>query len=229
MKVLGVPLLNRPDLLARMLASVDLDFDRIVVIDNSTGRMTDEVALPDNAIVIAPRHNLGVGLSWELIVKATPLADWWCIVNNDVEFASGDLASLADQVAREPESFSFLVTPSCFAWTPQVIERVGWPDQNFVPGYFEDNDYVRRCLLAGVRVVALPAGYRHDTSSTIGSDQKIASENAKTFPLNSGYYHAKWGGPPGGERFSTPFDAGGDIRDWRLSIKRLRDQTWKIK
>lgn len=227
--VLGVPVMNRPDLLARMIASLDVEVGRIIVIDNSIAGIMRDIELPPNAQVIHIGHNLGVAASWNLVVKATPMADWWCIVNNDIEFASGDLGRLAAQVKADPGAFSFLATPSAFGLTPQVMGKVGWFDENFVPGYFEDNDYVRRCLLADVRCVALPASYRHDTSATIASDQKVMSENGRTFPLNQSYYLSKWGGPPGGERFNTPFDAGGDVRDWSLRYDRLRAQTWRLK
>jgi len=91
----------------------------------------------------------------------------------------------------------------------------------------EDNDYAYRCLLAGVRTVSLPAGLTHDISSTIASDNHLRDQNYRTFGENSDYYRRKWGGSPLNEEYSTPFDNGGDIRDWHLDIDRLARQTWE--
>lgn len=227
--VVGVPVLNRPDLLTRMIASLDVEVGRIVVIDNSTAGITRGIEFPPNTQVIHIGHNLGVAASWNLIVKATPMAKWWCIVNSDVEFMPGDLDRLTAQITSDPRTFAFLATLTAFGLTPEVHEAAGWFDENYVPAYGEDNDFVRRCSLAGIASLALPTGHRHDPSSTIGSDQIAMSENGRTFPENMRYHREKWGGAPGGEAFNSPFDKGGDVRDWRLSLKRLRDQTWRVK
>jgi hypothetical protein len=36
----------------------------------------------------------------------------------------------------------------------------------------------------------------------------------------------KWGGYPRHERFTTPFNAGGSVRDWTLDLARIEDQRW---
>jgi len=224
--VLGVPVLNRVDLLGRMLASIDVEVGRIIIVDNSVTGIVSEVDLPPNATVLPMRHNIGVAASWNLIIKASPRARWWCIVNNDIEFASGDLAALVRQVEADRLAFSFLISPSAFGLTTEVLDKIGFFDENFAPAYFEDNDYVRRVLLGGLRSVALPANYSHATSSTLGADRKLMDQNNRTFPVNQDYYREKWGGPVGGERFTTPFDQGGGIGDWSLAPRRLLAQTW---
>ena len=47
-----------------------------------------------------------------------------------------------------------------------------------------------------------------------------------TFAANRKRYLDKWGGEPYREKFATPFDAGGDFRDWRLDIDRVEAQRW---
>lgn len=227
--VLGVPVLNRPDLLARMIASIDVPVERIIVIDNSIAGITQGIEFPANTQVVHIGHNLGVAASWNLIVKASPTAGWWCVVNSDVEFTAGDLDRLTVQIESAPRIFAFLATLTAFGLTPEVHEAVGWFDENYVPAYGEDNDFVRRCSLAGIAQLALPTAHRHDPSSTIASDLLAFSENGKTFAANMSYHRDKWGGAPGGEAYNTPFDAGGDVRDWRLPLSRLRDQTWRLK
>ena len=115
---------------------------------------------------------------------------------------------------------------SVFALTADVIEKVGWFDENYAPAYFEDNDFDYRCRLAGVNIRSIPSGMQHRTSSTLREDPDYKAQNSGTFASNKERYLAKWGGPPYMEKFTTPFDAGGDIRDCRLDINRLRAQRW---
>ena len=61
----------------------------------ATSRQLDKIHAPTTCRgyrVIQPGHNLGVAASWNLGIKATPLADWWLICNSDIKFGPGDLA-----------------------------------------------------------------------------------------------------------------------------------------
>ena len=223
--VLGVPILNRPDLLDRMLLSVNIEVDRVVIVDN--GACTD---LSDMYEVVIPPTNLGVAASWNFIIRSTPDALWWLLVNADVEFGPRDLERLTfvmDEAVGP--TVACLLEFGAFGINREAVERVGWFDENFHPIYAEDCDYEWRCHLADVPITRLPASTRHveGGSVTYRSDPALAARNAVTYPANLAYYRDKWGGDPrGGERFTTPFDEGGDIRDWRLDIKRLRDLAW---
>jgi hypothetical protein len=48
----------------------------------------------------------------------------------------------------------------------------------------------------------------------------------RSFPKNSEYFVRKWGGTPYHEVYTTPFNAGGDIRSWQLDVDRLAAQRW---
>lgn len=218
--VLGVPILNRPDLLKKMLASIDYPVNRVVVIDNGA------VVSDDVANVHRPGRNLGVAASWNYIITSNPDAPWWCIVNSDLEFAPGDLERLATHMETQG-GFAFLLTPSAFGITKEVVEKVGLFDENFHPAYYEDNDYVYRCGLLDVTCTALPAHYAHERSSTIYSDMTYLQENGRTFPENTMYYMHKWGGIPLQEAFKTPFNRGGSPREWTLDPDRIARLTWK--
>lgn len=218
--ILGVPILNRPDLLAEMLATVDHPVGQLIVIDNG------DVVEPGAYELVRPGRNLGVAASWNRILSWE--APWWAIVNFDLTFAPGDLAKLdAFMDGRTEPTLALLGTFSAFAVNEAAIQAAGTFDENFHPAYFEDNDFYYRCRLAGVGLHKLDSGLLHRTSSTIGSERVYANENARTFPYNALYYKQKWGGPPREERFLTPFDAGGDIRHWRINQSRLDNQTWR--
>lgn len=224
--VLSVPVMNRPELLRQMLASIDVPVERYIIIDNSPdGNMAEGIDLP-NLTVIAAHSNFGVAGSWNLAIKSAPLAPWWAFVNNDITFMPGDLGRLIEHMGNQG-GMGMLLTPSAFAVTADCVEKAGYFDENFYPAYFEDNDYVYRCGLTGVTVTALPANYAHERSATILSDGDYMRENARTFPLNQGHYSAKWGGPPLQETYKTPFNAGGSPRDWSLEHNRHANLVWK--
>jgi len=146
---------------------------------------------------------LGVASSWNLIIKATPYAPWWMIANFDIEWPAGSLEQLAAISGPDRLVLSGGMPPWCaFTVGEQVVDQVGLFDEHFHPAYFEDNDYRRRCLLAGVPVINLLSRTRHENSATIASG--YARHNQRTFPRNQAYYIHKWGGPPGYETVSAP-------------------------
>lgn len=219
-----VPVLNGPDLLAEMLASVDVPVGLTVIIDNGQG-VADDVA-PGAWHVRLP-HNLGVAASWNLGMKLAPDAPWWAIVNHDVVFAPGDLERLAAQVEAEPGTLWTTDGMAAFAISAQVLARVGYFDENYHPAYVEDCDYERRCELAGVPIEAVSHRLRHRSSSTIAAPQ-YRDHNARTFGTNVDYHREKWGGGPrGGEHLTTPFGRSGSLADWTLDPGRLARNAWK--
>lgn len=229
--VLAVPVINRPDLLADCLRSIDVPVERLIVIDNSgTGALGDVASLirPD-ALIVDPPSNLGVAASWNLAIRTTPAAPWWCLVNADVAFAEGDLGWLPVHMAGAGDSpqIATLIEFGAFGINRAAIDRVGWFDENFHPIYCEDADYEYRCQLAGVPIVPIPNSSTHVGSVSYRSDPSYAEANARTYPENTDYYQRKWGGHlRGGERFTTPFDGGGSVRDWSLDLSRLRSLAW---
>lgn len=226
MTLIGVPCINRPDLLLRFLDSIDEPWP-VLVIDNSPdGSVADAVVASRHDVAITvPASNLGVAGSWNHIVKSSPALPAWIIANADAELGPGDLGRIMaglDEVGWCGLDGDWRV----FGITADTIERVGFFDENFHPIYCEDADYEYRCRLAGVPWGFVQSGRSsHEGSAAIRSGYGAA--NARTYPLNRAYYEAKWGGSlRGGERFRTPFNAAGSVRDWTLDLGRLREQAW---
>lgn len=215
--VLGVPVLNRGDLAERMLGSVDLAVTETLVILNGNADETRSHLKGHQVTFIDPGFNLGVAASWNFVVRARPAAPWWLIVNADIEFGVGDLERLADAMDKPGPRVACLYEFGAFGINAETVDTVGWFDENFHPIYFEDNDYRRRCHLAGVPVVNLISRTRHDNSATIASG--YARHNDRTFPRNGDYYAAKWGGPPGQETRTTASHVA-------LDRRRLVDNAW---
>ncbi len=110
--------------------------------------------------------------------------------------------------------------------TPHLLNTVGYLDENFYPGYFEDNDYRYRQKLAGVTMSSFPLENTHITSSTLHSCKTFEERNQITFAKNFNYYVDKWGGFPDRELYQTPFDLGYPINYWHYDPKRTEDLRW---
>lgn len=116
-----------------------------------------------------------------------------------------------DDVLSMEESEAKLTTESpnfsCFLIEPETIEVVGPFDENFKPGYFEDNDYHLRILRAGMKAVSLQSAmFYHYGSQTQNNDPKNPVVLPEQFETNRRYYIQKWGGGIGNEQFQFPFN-----------------------
>jgi GT2 family glycosyltransferase len=186
-----VPVLNRYDLLQRMLDSVDVSVEHLLIIDN--GSSNEQLNISDKFVKVTHLRmpaNLGVGGSWNLGIKSFPYAHRWFIASNDVVFLPGALESLSK--ARRDEITLTADFPywQCFVLGDEAVSSIGLFDEcGFYPAYFEDNDYMRRADFVGVNIrkVAIPT--THDNSSTIKAG--YLDKNAKTFIANQSYYQSK--------------------------------------
>ncbi len=201
-----VPVLNRYDLLQRMLDSVDVPVEHLLVIDNGPGEdlfFSDKFA---NVTVLAMPANLGVAGSWNLGIKSFPYAQRWFIASNDVVFEPGSLEALSK--ARRDEITLTADAPhwQAFVLGDEAVGDIGLFDESLFPAYFEDNDYMRRAEFVGVNIRLMEIKLRHDNSSTIKAGYQ--DKNAKTYANNERYYQSKIA--------SNDYSAG----SWSLDIRR---------
>ena len=206
MENLIVPVLNRYDLLQRMLDSVDVPVEHLLVIDNGTGA---DLAFSDNfkkVTVLDMPANLGVSGSWNLGIKSFPYAERWFIISNDVQFNPGALAELSK--ARRDEITLTARFPhwQAFALGDEAVSDIGLFDESLFPAYFEDNDYTRRAEFVGVNIRRLEIEVSHENSSTIKAGYQ--DKNAKTYAANDRYFERKIA--------NNDYTPGG----WSLDIRR---------
>jgi GT2 family glycosyltransferase len=205
-----VPVLNRYDLLQRMLDSVDVKVGHLLVIDNGASQQTAlTLDLGDNfkKVTHLPMPaNLGVSGSWNLGIKSFPYAQRWFIVSNDVVFEPGALEKLSQ--ARRDEITLTGDAPhwQAFALGDEAVNDIGLFDESLFPAYFEDNDYSRRAEFVGVNIRLLDLKIRHDNSSTIKAG--YMEKNAVTYSRNEKHYQSKMD--------SNDYSAG----VWSLDIRR---------
>ena len=165
--ILSVPILNRGDLLLRLVRSIDYPVGILLIIDNGNDQgvaavcqqleqesrygSSSAIVNPAAVRVYRPGRNLGVAASWNWTMREYPTADYWLFVGNDIKFMGGDLRKMDDGVRRHPE---MVIRPgnwghSFFAVTPRCIEQVGYFEESFWPAYLEDVDQMYRIKLAG--------------------------------------------------------------------------------
>ena len=128
-----VPVLTRPELLYRMLETVDAKVDHLIVIDN--GGCVDDFECNDNeqiqrVSVIHMPANLGVAGSWNLGIKAAPFAPWWLVCNFDITWPAGSLARFVSEARVGALLLSGGTPPWCaFAVGEEIVSRVGLFDE----------------------------------------------------------------------------------------------------
>lgn len=208
--VLGFLTYSRFDLADRLLASIDYPVEHLVIVDNSGKRQFKPVKpnLVKNLWLIQLPHGLGYGGGLNLIVKTTPFAPYWVLVNDDTVFQPGALQKIADKVDTESINFlSIMPKWSGFVLGEGAVLKAGLFDERFHPIYFEDNDYERRLMQAGVKANFINAELGHDNSSTLNSG--FHSQNDKTFQANQRLFQSKVA--------AEDFTAG----EWDLGIRRV--------
>ena len=177
--------------------------------------------------------NIGVSKSWNsfLLKGMDDELDLLIICNDDVVFNNDTFFELTRDWAIKPadtilvsattgqREWKFGEAPdySCFAFNPEEMhETVGLFDENFTPAYFEDNDSHYRINLANKK--AMYWGYaqiKHKGSQTQNAIPDKPIVTSEMFENNRSYYKEKWGGQPGTETWTTPFnDKSKTLKDW---------------
>jgi GT2 family glycosyltransferase len=187
--VLGCATLKRFDLADRLLASIDYPVEHLVIVDNSgldSWQPIQPAAVKKMWVIRVP-YGLGLVGAWNLIVKATPYAPYWVLINDDAHFEPGAMQIIADHANPEGVGHPQIEPQwTCMVLGEEAVKVVGLYDERFYPLYFDDNDYNRRLNLAGVLQYAIPAVIHHDNSSSIDP-----VKNTLTFRRNQAWFLEK--------------------------------------
>ena len=209
-----VPVLTRYDLLDRMIQSINYPIKDLVIVDN--GAKQQDWSPTWNQWVNKIWHlkfpsNLGVPGSWNLGIKSLPFADYWLITNFDVEWG-GDSLKMFQEISRKDKLVLSNGAPAWCAFSLgwEVVEKVGLFDESFVPAYFEDNDYQRRCEHKNMEVVSSFIPLAHDNSSTLKAG--FQKQNDSSYSANEQYFTQK-----------CNYE---DFSEGRWSIRRRRKYGW---
>lgn len=209
--VLGFATLKRFDLAQRLLDSIDYPVEHLVIVDNSGTQSWNpkKPELVSKMWVIQVPYGLGLVGAWNLIIKSTPHAPYWVLINDDAWFERGSLETIANEVDTQALNFLGAIPDwSAVAFGEGMIEKVGLYDESFYPLYFDDNDLERRVNHHGVPIKRLTSVIHHENSSTLKSGYQ--ERNSISYSNNARRFEEK----------ANDFTQGG----WSLKIRR--ENSW---
>lgn len=215
--ILGIPFVNRPDLLRLAVNSVQCMWPHAFILDNSED---GEIKRHESEWPVAVRRaTAGLTLSFSESMNVIQVAaqsagcNAYFFMHNDAEAhpeTAEKLLRFVEETLVSGRKWGMVFThyDTLAALNVEAVAQVG-PWDVTLPQYFADNDYYRRLRLAGYESIdtGLPVTHHNGASATLKSDPKRALLNHVTFPLYGAYYRAKWGGGPGHESFQRPFDS----------------------
>lgn len=161
-------------------------------------------------VIEGRKENTTLAKVWNHAIGMSDVDDTIILSNDDIVFMPDTIkllaASSADFAypagARAGNSFSL------YKIRKSMWLDVGPFDEQFIPAYFEDNDYHYRMKLKGYDITPVTeAEYIHVGSATRKAmslqEQALSS---MFFRRNEAYYVFKWGGTPYKEQYTVPFN-----------------------
>ncbi len=183
--------------------------------------------LPHDVKYIVEGRGTNTALSavWNYVITKCDNDDTIILANDDIVFFDTTIELLEKSTAdfafpagaRAGNSFSL------FKIKKSMWLDVGPFDHNFYPAYYEDNDYHYRMKLKGYDITPIhEAEYNHVGSATIKkyTEQEIKLHHAY-HRRNAQYYMYKWGGMPGKEKYTQPFNG----MDYDSAVRRFAQRV----
>ena len=204
--IIGIPTLNRADLLNEALQKYFEDFkeNEIFIVDNGNQNI---ITREEKFAIYRPEENLNVSGSWNTImdyaekVNATHVL----MLNDDIYLGKTDHE--INMILKNNPNIPFinsLMNWCSFILSIEGYKNIGGFDEMYFPNYFNDNDYCYRMRLLGLERLNTsflnPVIYRN--SMTIAKQPQL---NNRFMEYRQNYIN-KWGGLPTEEKFSQPFN-----------------------
>lgn len=204
---IGIPTLNRADLLIPSLLKYVHDFKgvEIHIIDN--GKQDLEKYKQENIYIHTQKKNLGVAGSWNLLCDIIYAKHEWALLLNDDVYLGYGTDKVIDVIENNIEYglYQSLHNFSVILLQKEFYNLVGRFDELFYPAYYEDSDYLYRMQLLG-----FIQGVTHKLNPI---DARVSQtyEKAPEFVNNAMKYSRlryieKWGNIPLLETYKTPFN-----------------------
>ena len=215
-----VPVLNRYDLLNRMIASIDYPIQNLLIIDNGAelrnssdeGPRCDNLEVENFRVLEIP-NNLGIAPSWNLGVKVLPFDQIFYFTSNDCVFEPGTLEKLANESEQDKVTISEMWPHwQLFSVGDKVFEHCGLFDEAIFPMNFEDDEFEWRVTEMGYEVRKIDLPMQHDGQMTFKSNHHYAIRNQATYEANGLYFRTK--------KHERRLNAG----EWSLKIRR--ENNW---
>jgi GT2 family glycosyltransferase len=204
--LIGIPTINRADLLNEALAHYFEDFasTEIVICDNGN---QDIITREKMFVIYRPPQNLGVAGSWNMIMDYADRLGFTHVLmlNDDIMLGRTgyEINLLIEQNLEVPFINSYQNWCS-FILRVDAWKQVGGFDTEFFPAYFEDNSFCYKMRLQNMERVHTfelnPLVYRN--SMTIAKEPSLNNN----FMRNRQVYIDMWGGLPNEEKYITKYN-----------------------
>lgn len=240
---LATVLVNRKDLLQRLIDSIDHPVGVLYVVNNGRESLHD---IRRNPLVQDYQEqvngeNVGCAGGWNQCIDFAfnrRKYEYLMIFGNDIQCSPGDLEKIAFAIRPDTDFISANWAFSSWGITRHGFGKLGWLDEEVWPAYGEDVDFWRRVQLHGnINQVSVDTSMVHGEaphwgSSTIYSDPELRRRNHVTHDRNLKYLESKWGWdrhkPMESAKFSRPFgNSGSPLWSWKLSEARLQQPHFR--
>lgn len=211
--VVGIPYMNRKDLLYQAVDSIEPYWQHTFILDNSSEReLKNDNELSSRVTVYEPPVPLTFtqSMNWFQSVAFKQNADAVFYMHNDAEAHPGTaeaFLTVLEELIRSGYKWGLALTnfDALAAYNMDAVRAVGAWDIVF-NSYFADIDYHRRLRLAGFHEVFTNLPVEHYGSATRKSDFTCNFIINMTWQLYEKYYELKWGGKMAEETYLTPFN-----------------------
>jgi GT2 family glycosyltransferase len=204
--IIGIPTLNRADLLNEALERYFEDFKdtEIFIVDNGNQSI---ITREEKFAIYRPTENLGVAKSWNTIMDYAEKLDATHVLMLNDDIVLGRTEHEIAMVIRNNPDADFI--NSFHNWCSYILrvgicQKAGKFDEEFFPAYFEDNSFDYKMTLIGAKKTWTsfldPLVYRN--SMTIAKEPALNNR----FTQNRELYIRMWGGLPTEEKYLTKFN-----------------------
>jgi glycosyltransferase involved in cell wall biosynthesis len=205
---IGIPTINRADLLVPSLMKYVKDFNdvEIHIVDNGNQDLQKYEEF-SNVFIHIQKKNLGVAGSWNFLCDIIYHEhDWALLLNDDIYL--GYNSHVINKVIDDNNTFGLIQSHLNFSVIllhKEFYKYVGRFDDEFYPAYYEDSDFLYRMKLLGcyqaVDAKLNPIDAR--VSQTYEKAPEFVNDSMK---YNRQRYIDKWGDIPLLEKFKIPFN-----------------------
>jgi hypothetical protein len=182
---------------------------RAQIINNSGAWIPfDGVVEPSVPLTFSQSQNWMLSLAWDRWD-----APFYLFMHSDAEAGEGTVEKLVEMARNQTGQWGAIFTAydALAAFNVEAMTAIrGW--DTMLSWYCGDNDCYRRLRLAGYPTLESNLPVKHTPSQTLNSDPEVARRVNLEIPFRESYYRAKWGGNPGQEIFTNPFDSVGSLK-----------------
>ena len=204
--IIGIPTLNRADLLNEALEKYFEDFQEteIFIVDNGNQSI---ITREEKFAIYRPTENLGVAKSWNTIMDYAEKVEATHVLMLNDDIYLGKTEHGIKVLLKSNENADFI--NSFHNWCSYILTVDAWKkagkfDEEFFPAYFEDNSFDWKMSLIEAKKTWTsfldPLVYRN--SMTIAKEPSLNNR----FAQNRELYIEMWGGLPSEEKHLTKFN-----------------------